>query len=392
MYEEERPVMNIRELGFRSGEIIDRFFYVSNLNMNGLFRIDLESGDLSFVGFFKDNPMNMQEMHYGSLLYKDWIVFTPRNAKGIDLYNWRTGEFRCIHFNDGNGYWVNGILCGNIVWFIPVDSSNHIFSLNLNTFSVRVCQRPADCMRDEHIMGRMYRTAYLDGKIYAAIYKTRYVFCFCIDTNEMEVIDTGVDDLCVIDAGKNGLWLLIEHGKKICHWKLKSEEKKFFQCLIEPPTKENERLASFILETGNNIYMFPGRMTTSVMRFNRNREVFEAAFTYPKDWIWHNLNSNYFWGSVSYNGKHFVYPFNTDYIIAVDDEETEFIKIKQIDTAEDREVFDSYFASIMEADIINEFQVPLSDFLSIFERSSKKKLHNHIVDVGNQIYRMLLEQ
>lgn len=378
-------MMDINALEVRSGEIVGQTFYCSNANMNGLFRIDLESGNLSFVGYFHDNPVNVQRLHRGSLLYENWIVFVPENAKGIDLYNWKTGEFRCIDFPEEKRYQVNGILCGNIAWFIPVDASNSIFSLNLDTLSVCDYQKPMKCMQSRQMRGKMYRTAYLEGRIYAAIYKTKYVFCFHIETKTMEILNTGLEDLCVVDEGEDGLWLLMEHGRKICCWKPNTGAKKFLKCPIKTPTREDERLASFVLETKNSIYVFPGRMMADVMRFDRCREVFEIAFSYPEDLTWRNPNSNYFWSCVSNNGKHYVYPFNADYMIAVRNEKVEFIKVKQVDTVDKGKIFHTYLTSVMEKGIIIEPQLSLKEYLTI-SMDTLKNDGNYIVGAGRRIY------
>lgn len=383
-------MMDIHALRFRAGEIIGQTFYCSNANMNGLFQIDLETGNLSFIDYFRDNPVNSQKLHFGSLLYKNWIVFVPENARGIDLYNWKTGEFRCIHFPMEKRYHVNAILCGNIAWFIPVDVSNSIFSLNLDKLFICTYQCPADCMQSKKMTGKMYRAVYLEGRIYAAIYKTKYMFCFHINLKKAELVDTGLEDLCVVDGGRDGLWLLMEHGEEICCWEPDTGEKRFLRCPVRAPARKNERLASFILETKNSIYIFPGRMTDAVMRFDRCRERFETAFSYPGDLIWRNLDSNYFWSSISNNGKHYVYPYNADYMIVVnnENEKVEFIKVKQVDIAETGEIINAYLLSVMEEGIIKEAQISLKDYLAV-SMDTWKNDGDCIVDVGSRIYQEL---
>lgn len=384
-------MMDIHALRFRAGEIIGRTFYCSNANMNGLFKIDLETGGLSFVGYFRDNPVNAQNLHFGSLLYKNWIVFVPENAVGIDLYNWKTGEFCCIHFPKEKKYYVNGILCENIAWFIPIDVTNTIFSLNLDTFSVCVYQNPVNCMKNRKMKGKMYRAVYLEGKIYAAIYKTKYVFCFHIDRKTMEFLDTGLEDLCVVDKGRDCLWFLLDHGNEICCWRPDARGKKFLQCPVKVPIRKGERLASFILEIKDSTYIFPGRMLANVLRFDRCSEIFETAFSYPEDLVWHDPDSNYFWSSVFSNGKYYVYPFNANYIIVVnnENEKIEFVKVKQVDTVERGKIFNTYLVSF--SDIIMEEQILLKDYLTIFKNNLKNGGES-IVDVGSEIYSALIRK
>lgn len=376
--------MDIRELRFRVGEIIGQTLYCSNVNMNGLFRINIDSGDISFAGYFRESPVNTQGMHTSSFLYKDWICFVPKKARVIDFYNWRTKEFYSIPFNDGKGYPVNGILCGNIAWFIPIDAENPVFSLNLDTFSLCNYSSPMSCMEKKQIAGRLfYRVAYLDGKLYAAIYKTSYVFCFDIDTHKMIILDSGVNDLCVTDSGKDGLWLLPEHGNVVCHWKPETGEKIFFQCEIKSMARENERVACFILENENDIYMFPGRMTAEIMKLNKSKGVFEGVFQYPNDLIWRNPDNNYFCGGVLHKRKYYIYPYNANYMGVLDNGALEFVKIKQIEEIEEGKVFKRYLAALTEMGPVNEIQISLKEYLNFIERKSYDEVNVQIKQYGD---------
>lgn len=381
--------MNIHKLNFQAGEIVERTFYCSNLNMNGLFQIDIESGKLLFIDYFKDNPIDTRNMHFGSFLYKDWIVFVPGNSKGIDLYNWKTKEFRCIYFNNKKGYWVNSILCGDIAWFIPADLSKPIFCLDLINFSTFTYQSPADYIGNTLKKGKMYRAAYLEGKIYAAIYRTRYIFCFCIETKKTEILDIDFTDLSLIDSGEDGLWILKEYGNEICHWKPNSGEKKILKCPVRSVIKEHERMASSILELKNDIYIFPGRMFADVMKYNKVKGMFEEVLQYPDDLIWNSKSDNYFWGNTSNDGIYYVYPFNANYIIVIDGEKNKFIKVGQINMNENVEILNSYLTSILNADIIEESRLSINYFLESIKTIQKKTYD--IVNNGSQIYKIFIK-
>lgn len=382
--------MNIHELSFSAGEIVGQTLYCSNSNMNGLFQIELESETISFVGYFKENPVNIQELHTSSFLYKEWICFVPKNARGVDIYNWKTGEFRCIHFNEKQGYYVNAICCENLAWFIPVDMSNPIFSLNLDEFSICIYPSPSICMKSKKNVGKLYRVAYLNREIYAAIFGTKYMFCFRVDTQEMRILDTGIDDLCVVNSGANGLWFLKEHGNELCYWETKLNKKSFFQCHVDTMIRENERIASFILETENDIYMFPGRMTNSIMKFNKKEKNFEGKIICPNDLIWRNSNDNYFRGYTYYDGKYYIYPTNANYIFIIDKMKVRFIKLKQINMIDTGGVFRDYLYALICKNIVGEQQLSLNEFITAFTEHSIIK-ENFRMDTGNEIYKTVLK-
>ncbi len=73
--------------------------WVSLLECNGLVKIDVTNGRLSFVGVFPWQDSGYQ-MYNRICEYEDKLIFTPWNANHIAIYDWKKSEFRQISLKD----------------------------------------------------------------------------------------------------------------------------------------------------------------------------------------------------------------------------------------------------------------------------------------------------
>lgn len=73
--------------------------WVSLLYCNGLVKIDVNNGRLSFVGSFPWRDSGYQ-MHNRICEYDDKLIFTPWNSNNIAIYDMKKSEFRQISMKD----------------------------------------------------------------------------------------------------------------------------------------------------------------------------------------------------------------------------------------------------------------------------------------------------
>ena len=75
---------------------INEYIYASNLDYNGLFKIDSTSGRREFLGYFPEESIDLTDMHRIAFLYKGKIFFIPYNARNMHLYDIQKKEFTMI--------------------------------------------------------------------------------------------------------------------------------------------------------------------------------------------------------------------------------------------------------------------------------------------------------
>ena len=109
-------------------QIDDEYWYVAG-NTNGLFKKNLLTGKLDFLGFFP-NEYHLQFRAYTDLkLVDNKIVFTPCSAKEIAVYNLNENTFSkkpLPAYESGMNQYLKSVKYKSSVYFIPFSSSSFI--------------------------------------------------------------------------------------------------------------------------------------------------------------------------------------------------------------------------------------------------------------------------
>lgn len=79
-------------------QVIDNKLWISLLEMNGLIRVDLESGLVDFIGSFVREQTDYM-LHYHITSYHEKIIFLPWNVSNISIYDMKKKEFRNIEID-----------------------------------------------------------------------------------------------------------------------------------------------------------------------------------------------------------------------------------------------------------------------------------------------------
>lgn len=96
----------MNNLSYYAQVVVGNELWVSNIRFNGLFKIDLESGGVVFIGKFPRYDMGNEELHLFAKKYRDKIYFFPKQSKGIDIYDLKKGTFTYVECETDrdNGY------------------------------------------------------------------------------------------------------------------------------------------------------------------------------------------------------------------------------------------------------------------------------------------------
>lgn len=96
----------MNSLSFYAQVIIGNELWVSNTRFNGLFKINIESGKIMFIGRFPQYNPGDEELHLFAKKYGHKLYFFPKCSKNIDIYDLKTEKFTYIECkkNHMNGY------------------------------------------------------------------------------------------------------------------------------------------------------------------------------------------------------------------------------------------------------------------------------------------------
>lgn len=93
-YEMRIAILNC--LSFYAQVVLDKELWISSSRFNGLFRINIESNEITFIGRFPQHNVGDAELHLFAKKYGDKIYFFPKCSKSIDIYDLKTGKFTSV--------------------------------------------------------------------------------------------------------------------------------------------------------------------------------------------------------------------------------------------------------------------------------------------------------
>ena len=92
--------MNFEKIGFNTGQAIGDFLYCSALKLNGLFKVNIFSGETFFLDYFPEEDFSGVMLFRESHIYKRNIIFVPQSANKIAIYNIDSKEFKQIKLDE----------------------------------------------------------------------------------------------------------------------------------------------------------------------------------------------------------------------------------------------------------------------------------------------------
>lgn len=108
-------------LNFMDGYLKDDFLWVSNVDENGLFRINLKSWDAEFVDFFAGLPLLSPIYHKRVFEYNGELFFIPSiYARGISVYSFSDNRTSFLQFGLASTLnIVDAVRRQDIIYLIP---------------------------------------------------------------------------------------------------------------------------------------------------------------------------------------------------------------------------------------------------------------------------------
>lgn len=145
---------------FESFCILEDTIWISARDFNGLFKGDLKSGKIEYIGTFPGEDIAAHRLHYGeAICVKQIIYFIPLESKRIHTYDLRTGVFGEKEILTGTGY-AKGIQFDNKLYLLSTRKTD-ILEYNLDDKTYKVVFKTdiikeygyshGSCMIDQYI-------------------------------------------------------------------------------------------------------------------------------------------------------------------------------------------------------------------------------------------------
>lgn len=122
---------------FESCCVTDDLIWMSACDFNGLFKGNLKTGEIQYLGMFPEEHPLQQRLHYGdALVVGERIYFVPLESKQMHIYNRITDQFEqsCLKYDVPIGY-SKGMVFENILYLFSTRTTDVIcYNLSANTY------------------------------------------------------------------------------------------------------------------------------------------------------------------------------------------------------------------------------------------------------------------
>ena len=209
-------------MGIGDGAACNGYFWFSNVNANGLFRIDITSKKIEFVNFFPNVSADSYFLHKRCFEYHNRLFFIPALSRRIDIYDIWKNEFSSIPFeNDIAGEAIlDAIPINQILYIFPRNRNCEPIMLNMETFEIRSVEGFADEINkyaSKDNPEKFYRTCEYDGKIVFPISETDIIAVWNPNDDSFQTIHTRFNNIINVVAYDKHLYFTIreEYGLSI---------------------------------------------------------------------------------------------------------------------------------------------------------------------------------
>ncbi len=217
---------NKKRLTFETIAIKGSIGYASDYNRNGLFMVDIESGECEYIGLFIGEPLNGRRIHSDAVWVGSRIIFIPGSGSMIDIYYPEINQFESIpiplplprqhHFYMSQFKFIKVFAKEEYLWLIPCTYPG-IIRLDLKTNDIEVLNEWIG--NDEYF----FRMAMLTDKaeVIAANGKSNAVLMFDLDKQFVQIRHLGEHNNGVMNACKEGdnYWFAPRRPGAIVLWK-----------------------------------------------------------------------------------------------------------------------------------------------------------------------------
>lgn len=211
-----KDVRRLEALQFMAAVEVDGMLYFSLLYANGLFRRDMKTGEIKYIGSVKEERVK-KRLHSHAFTYENKVYFIPNTGNYIARLDVNDLSIRAIGIPNFKGRGMKFASCvqaEDALWLVPF-AYDALLKVDLKTDEVtQYTNWPSELKDDVGARILFCGGAYVSGVIYLAPYDCEYLVRYDIATNEMKCEKWNYPK-CVFGYmiyEKNALWFLPDSG------------------------------------------------------------------------------------------------------------------------------------------------------------------------------------
>lgn len=296
--------------------------WVSNLVFNGLFRISLNTYEVSYVGDFKGEEVWQDNLHRRIIQYMNRLFFIPFNGRGISIYSLRDGStsYYPVSLSEERIKVADVIQKENIIWMFPGIKDQPLYLFNMDTCEITERydwnQKARGCIEDNYdIIFDIGGVCQARDKIYLAPFSINYILEFDMDT--FEFITYSIHSkyhIRNISYDGQSFWITLIDGIEVLQW-----DPDVNNISIYKDKDENENIIYPYTTTfsyKNDVFVLPSN-ASYIMKVDKVNKILISLKGYPKNF---KRIRNYLllYGFVIRNDKAILYQRSGNQLLVLD--------------------------------------------------------------------------
>lgn len=342
---------------FSAGQLIGNHIICSSADVNGIFDVNIESGDVTVLGFFEGVDESQEIIHRDSCVLDDGnIAFFPENEKCISLYNVESGVSHTIDIGLEENAGYNAYKVDEEIILIPLSAANPIIHWNYKNGDCVMSVNPNSVseLKDK----RLLRGTKYQNKILSVVYDTDIICCYDYEKSTIELINTGIGKLYNIFTNGDKIWIMPIEEHVFYLYNLEDRTYHDFRYDEVTILDSDSKKFNSIIEADNKIYLFP-TCPGSILVYDLIESRYDAI-ALPSDM---EKEEYVFWfHNENQAGRYMFFSSGIDYVILIDSDNVEFIKLNGIDNCVNRE---KYLSNLLKKGNLREgIKLSLECFLN----------------------------
>lgn len=311
-----------------AGAIAEGFYYFSSRNTNGLFKIDLETGECNLVRFFEEQPLLQSGTHRKCIKVKDTLWFAPGPKGILNVYECNNKELKSFNC-EGN---TSVYYCNGQIWSIPCLGGDFLSFQDISLLFKRNKPIGYENIAPYIKCGDGLLNGFVDAQfIWMLIDNTGKICRYDTTTNHIELYGAVDKPLITISKGNEGIWLVPVYGPRVFLWDPGDGIK---QTVTYDGKKDMEdvKCFRFVIDDGRHKYAFPSFANIGIQQIDNNKMT--DLGLYPKDINFYDGRRSKFVNYVDTGDAIYINPANCNYLIKISESGIEYLKNKEFQNNE----------------------------------------------------------
>ena len=96
---------------FDAGKIVGNDLYFSSNYLNGLYKKDIRTGEVQFLGCFPKEKVGKDHLHKACYLWNDYLIFMPESSFHLHMWNINKMQFDTVDLDRYSDHYAFGDGC-----------------------------------------------------------------------------------------------------------------------------------------------------------------------------------------------------------------------------------------------------------------------------------------